>query len=174
MDSVLYKSWRVNVVVSILQLLLGLAAFLQWNLAIAGATVGFVTLCSLIPVVENRSLQFCPRIEMVLTVNMLAAFLVAVAALAIQSYGSAGVLTLLYFFGVVVLMVAMLIALAFTTLYYRAFDNVPESLPVMTGCLLPAGIGAVFGAGYFLTRRSRPPVIAKHKKDDVHIDTMRF
>ncbi|OGG62097.1 hypothetical protein A3I46_00610 [Candidatus Kaiserbacteria bacterium RIFCSPLOWO2_02_FULL_54_13] len=169
MEDAVFKPWCVNAVVSVLQFLLGIGMYWWFgSVAIAAATVGFVTFCSLLPIVEGAFPRYCEMMEQIVGAATSATFAIAISALAAHfllqenSYLGWGFLV-----SVVVLLVVAFLLLAFAFVLvliiagdYKSIDKIQEPPLVFIVCLLPAGIGLLFGAFYFPIRHYRRRVSA--------------
>lgn len=155
----MFKPWRVNAVVSALQFALGVVMYWWFgSVAIAAATVGFCTFVALFPVTEGVIPEYCAytAMEKIVVAAVLAAFAIALAAVAVRIYLRTNSYLGWDFFSsaafMIMALLLVIVALAFvyiTTLYYMGIDRVREPPSVSIVCLLPAGIGLLFGAFYF-------------------------
>ena len=89
-EDAMFKPWLVATVVSILQLLLGIVVYLWFgNIAIAAATVGFVTLCYIFLLIGKVIPAYCEMMEQIMGAAALIAFMVACSAAAVYAFRNA-------------------------------------------------------------------------------------
>jgi hypothetical protein len=159
MDPV-FKAWRVTAVVSVLQLLLGIVLYQTLgDIPHTTFLVGFGTMIAVLPIVEGE-MHYCQRMESIILTATFAAFAITTATdVPIYYERAGGYLGWDFFMVAFLIFITILlvgVALAFVlliALHYQGMDEVQERPRVTIACLLPAGLGLVFGGAVLLYRK---------------------